>query len=412
MQDSFGHDYIVRAVLDSGSTASLMTERLSQRLNLSTLPVNRSILGINNATACVGKMCHVNMTSLNNSFSTKLCCFILPYITSYVPSREINISNIQIPTNICLADPAFYTPAEVDILIGADLFWDLLGSQTIKLGHEKPVLCETRLGWVISGPIYNNRIPNSSHHDIFCNFNSVNSFENSDFNDIKLDLTRFWQLEEVNSKSPHYFPEESRCEVHFVQNTTRLADGRFCFRIPLKQNPSVLGDSFQRAVHCLYSLERRLKAKPDLSNMYHEFMTEYMQLGHMSECEDPDLLTVGYNIPHHGILRESSTTTKLRVVFNASSPTTSGVSCNDIQMVGPTVQDDLLSILLRFRQHRCVLSADVEKMYRQIVVHPSDRHLQHVLWRDSYDEPIKKFVLNTVTYGTSSAPFLATRCLR
>lgn len=50
-------------------------------------------------------------------------------------------------------------------------------------------------------------------------------------------------------------------------------------------------------MHCLYSLERRLKAKPDLSNMYHEFMTEYMQLGHMSECEDPDLLTVGYNIP-------------------------------------------------------------------------------------------------------------------
>ena len=99
-------------------------------------------------------------------------------------------------------------------------------------------------------------------------------------------------------------------------------------------------------------------------------------------------------------------------MFNASCPSSSGISFNDLQMVGPTVQDDLLSILLRFRQYKYVLSADVEKMYRQIVVHPSDRHLQQVVWRDDTCSPVKIFKLNTVTYGTASAPFLATRCLK
>ncbi|XP_063381909.1 uncharacterized protein LOC134668358 [Cydia fagiglandana] len=146
--------------------------------------------------------------------------------------------------------------------------------------------------------------------------------------------------------------------------------------------------------------------------MYKEFMAEYESLNHMTERKESRLEQKAYHIPHHGILRESSTTTRLRVVFNASAPTSSGVSLNNIQMVGPTVQDDLLSILLRFRQHKYIISGDVEKMYRQIVIHPDDRYLQRILWRDDPSKPLKIFELNTVTYGTASAPFLATRCIK
>ncbi|XP_059055473.1 uncharacterized protein LOC131849411 [Achroia grisella] len=248
-------------------------------------------------------------------------------------------------------------------------------------------------------------------NDIKCNFSKIDSSASHDLDDIRADLTRFWQLEEICSKS-NYFPEERMCEEHFVANTTRLDDGRFCVRIPLKHDSSVLGNSFHRAEHCLFSLERRLTSNLELRDMYSNFMTEYKSLGHMSEYKQPEVDKKEYFIPHHGVMRDSSTSTKLRVVFNASSPTTSGVSYNDIQMIGPTVQDDLISILLRFRQHKYVLSADVEKMYRQIIVHPSDRHLQQILWRSNVAEPITKFILNTVTYGTSSAPFLATRCLK
>jgi len=57
-------------------------------------------------------------------------------------------------------------------------------------------------------------------------------------------------------------------------------------------------------------------------------------------------------------------------------------------------------------------TADIAKMYQQINVHPQDRDLQRILWRYSSDEPIQEYNLNTVTYGTSSAPYLATRCLK
>jgi len=51
-------------------------------------------------------------------------------------------------------------------------------------------------------------------------------------------------------------------------------------------------------------------------------------------------------------------------------------------------------------------------MYRQITVHPQDRDLQRILWRYSTDETIQEYQLTTVKYGTASAPYLATRCLK
>ncbi|XP_049868956.1 uncharacterized protein LOC126368838 [Pectinophora gossypiella] len=399
LYDADNREYIARALLDSGSTSCLMTEKLSQQLNLPVTRINKNVLGINNVASHVGKMCRVPMKSLNENFSVNLQCFVLPSITDNVPHRQVNLSGIKIPSDLCLADPNFYAPASIDLIIGADIFWDIMGSQHIKLGEGKPTLHETRLGWIVAGPTNSGLVGSP----LKCNFTKVDDIENR--------LTRFWQLEEVCPVSPELSPEEKMCEAHFIKNTTRLNDGSFCVRIPLKENPDVLGDSCHRARHCFSSMERRLQGS--FGQMYRDFMSEYETLQHMSQLPvDKVEPNNAYFIPHHGVLRESSTTTKLRVVFNASSPTSSGVSLNSIQMVGPTVQDDLLSILLRFRLYKYVLSADVEKMYRTVLVHPDDRHLQQIYWRADPSEPLKVYQLNTVTYGTASAPFLATRCLK
>ncbi|GFV12423.1 integrase catalytic domain-containing protein [Trichonephila clavipes] len=117
-------------------------------------------------------------------------------------------------------------------------------------------------------------------------------------------------------------------------------------------------------------------------------------------------------LPHHGVVRDTSCTTKLRVVFDASSKTSSGLSLNDLLMVGPRVQPELFPILIQFRIFSVAICADVEKMFRQIKVHEEDVDWQRILWRDSPIEPIREYCLTTVTYGTSLAPFLSTRTLR
>lgn len=75
-----------------------------------------------------------------------------------------------------------------------------------------------------------------------------------------------------------------------------------------------------------------------------------------------------YCMPHHGVLRENSLTTRLRVVFDCSAAIATKTSLNDILITGPTLQSDLICILLRFRMCNYVVSADIEKMYRQVLV--------------------------------------------
>ena len=115
-------------------------------------------------------------------------------------------------------------------------------------------------------------------------------------------------------------------------------------------------------------------------------------------------------LPHHGVIRESSDTTKLRVVFDGSASSTTGVSLNDTLHTGPKLQEDLFP-LMRFRFHQYVLTGDIGKMYRQILIRPEDRKYQQILWRNSNGE-VETYQLNTVTFGLSGAPYLALRSLK
>jgi len=121
--------------------------------------------------------------------------------------------------------------------------------------------------------------------------------------------------------------------------------------------------------------------------------------------------SASYYLPHPAVLKPESTTTKLRVVFNASSPSENGVSLNDILHAGPVLQFDLTIQILKWRCFRYVYSADIEKMYRQIWVDPKHSPFQRILFRNS-EGHIRDFELQTVTFGVNCGPFLAIRVLQ
>ncbi|KPJ16510.1 hypothetical protein RR48_08101 [Papilio machaon] len=388
-----------RILLDTGSQSCFITNALKNKLDLSINKINSvNVSGINNIGFNISERCHIQLNSRVSSFTTELDCLVVPNITGTVPSKEIKLHNLKLPLNITLADPEFYEPSEIDILIGADVFWDIIGSQQIKLGPCLPTLQDSKLGWLISGPVG----VACSKGKVICNFTQ---------SDLHETMKKFWEVEELpaSSKNNSLSLEEQLCETHFVQNTTRLSSGRFSVKMPFKESPEhSLGESFYSARGRFFNLEKKLYKNERTKKHYSDFIKEYQDLGHLSEIER---LRFGFYLPHHAVIREQSETSKLRVVFDASAKSSSGKSLNDLQLVGPVVQSDLFSILLRFRIHKFVLTGDIEKMYRQVEIDASQRHLQLILWRESDEQPLKTLQLNTVTYGTASAPFLATRCL-
>ena len=141
-------------------------------------------------------------------------------------------------------------------------------------------------------------------------------------------------------------------------------------------------------------------------------MKEYLEMGHMQLAPvESNIPERSFYLPHHAVFKTSSLTTKIRVVFDASAKTTTGISLNDILMRGPTTQDDIFSILIRFRKYQYVITADIEKMFRQISVDEQDWNLQRILWRGDPSEVLRTYQLVTVTYGTTPASFMSTQCL-
>ncbi|XP_054746186.1 uncharacterized protein LOC129250604 [Anastrepha obliqua] len=106
----------------------------------------------------------------------------------------------------------------------------------------------------------------------------------------------------------------------------RSPDGRFIVELPLKSDVP-LGASRSYAVRSLLSIEKRLARDDDLCQRYNEFMQELIDMKHMELAPPPTDQT--FYMPHHPVVKESSVTTKLRVVFNASAKTTTGNSLND-----------------------------------------------------------------------------------
>lgn len=396
IKDNRGNFHQIRALLDCGAQSNIITEKACSLLNIPLLPTNVSISGIGQNISHINKKCSITLYSCVNDHEYTISCLVVPVITGNIPFTYFNPSTLNIPEYVQLSDPGVGCPQDVDLLLGANIFWDLLLNEKIKLKNN--MLINTVFGWIVTGalPIDTNKI-------MMCNFSKIHIPEDDQ-------LKKFWEIEEIKGSNQFLSQDDIECESLFNANTFRVENGQFVVKFPLKQSPELLGSSKPDAIRRFKTLEKRF-ADVHFKQLYTDFIKEYENLGHMTKLTiEPN--GIKYFLPHHGILKEMSTTTRLRVVFDGSCKTSTGWSLNDIQYIGPKVQNDIINILLRFRTYKFVVSADISKMYRQILIDREHRPLQQILWRDNPESNFCIYQLNTVTYGTRSAPYLAIKCIK
>lgn len=395
-----------RAILDSASQANFITTNFVNKLQLKTKRSATLVSGIGESNLTAGRIVDIYIESRYTYETACLTSVVVSIIVDKQPSFTINVSNWNIPSRIKLADPLFFKSQQIDLLIGGDLFYESLCVGKIRLGPGLPILQKTKFGWIVAGGGIQLQKTNN------CLVGAVISEKlNNEFNLENL-IRRFWEIEnhvDVVSKTTK---EEIECENHFTKNYSRLESGEYAVRLPFKAEPQTLGDSYQHAFRRFINLEKRLNQSAELKSQYSAFIKEYIELQHMSLVDKIPDSVFTYFLPHHCVTKADSTTTKLRVVFDGSAKTSTGVSLNDILMCGPTIQPNLFDILLRFRSFNIALTGDICKMYRCVKVFYPDNFLQCILWRDTKDETIKVYKLDTVTYGTKSAAFLAIRAMQ
>lgn len=397
--DSTGNYQQIRVVIDSGSMASFITEECAKRLQL---PVNSEIQ----------KVTGLGDKEVESKGSTefwikprqkaepklRVKAIIIPTITENLPCTPIPDEVKQEWSNLDLADPQFYVTNKIDVLLGIDIFPYIYTGQK-RLSENLGNALLSIFGWVIVGRIQAINYPSTQ-----------TSLLTTEHQKLRETLQKFWQIEEAAPKLISN-PDDDIAEKQFRDLHYRLPDGRYVVPILLKNDAPAISDSYTMAEKRLKLLQKRLEKMPKIKEDYAQFLKEYETLGHMIEVKE--LGQAKNYIPHMFIIRDSSLTTKLRVVFDASMMTIyGGISLNQVLYVGPKTQNDITEILLRFRTHKVALTTDVTKMFRQILIRPQDRAYQHILWEEDPTKPIKEYELCTVTYGTTSAPFLSGRVIK
>ncbi|XP_065078260.1 uncharacterized protein LOC135701404 [Ochlerotatus camptorhynchus] len=249
-----------------------------------------------------------------SNFTANVDCLVTPKVTGTIPSANVSVDSWHIPSGVLLADASFNRPREVEMLIGAEHFFNILKQGQIKLADHLPTLYETQLG--------------------------------GSYEEMQEDSSVCVNLAEALTS------EEERLEEHFQRTYRRNEDGRFVVQLSFRESVDQLKRSRSLALKRFLLLEKRLAQDPDLKAQYAEFIDEYQSLVHCREVreeEDPHGLQ-SYYLPHHCVFKPSSSNTMFRVVFDATAKA-SELSLNDVLMTGTSSQSDLLSIRIFWRGH-------------------------------------------------------------
>lgn len=350
-----GDKFTVRALIDSASKRTFLTEKVKKRLNLKSKSANFEICGLGGTVvANSNKLCDITICDENIDFKHHIQAVIVSNLTSLMPSFTISNPDLTEISDIKLADPTFLVSSQIDMLLGSDVIPYIILDGTRKNILGNMVAQNSIYGWYIYGPFKVNSLSLVAVDTIS---------KKTEADDICTQLRKFWEVEEISTK-PVPSEEELYCENLYVKTTYRREDGRYVVKLPFRKEfpKSLFLESSRFVAKKQYEhMETKFNKTPDLMKTYHGILNEYVELGHMRVSNPLELCKDGkyfsYYLPHHAVFRPESASTKVRVVFNGSRKTRSSFSLNDVLHVGPTLQSDLMTIILNWRTYKYVFNA-------------------------------------------------------
>ena len=397
----------VRILFDTGSQRSYVTEHATKLLQLKPTGEQTLSIATFGARQEQTRVCPIVSVGfrLKGYPDVSLSLHVVPTICEPLSSQYITatVKTHDQLKKLDLAEAASSTSGlVVDVLVGCDhYYWDFVTGKICRVTDA----IHTKLGWVLSGPTPSSELVRHSSACITTTHLLYVGSQPAESAQLTEQLRSFWELESLGIEEEKTLYDEFKDRISFQ-------DGRYQVPLPWKEFHEPLDDNYSLSVKRLKGLLKRLKHSPEILSQYESTIKDQLSKG-VIEPVPLDMKTdhAVHYLPHHGVVREDKDTTKLRVVYDASSKV-SGPSLNECLYKGPKFKQLILDI--RFRSYQVALIADVEKAFLMIAVDENDRDVLRFIWVDvtKEDPELRIFRFTRVVFGVSSSPFLLNATVR
>ena len=361
------------AVIDTASDATFCTADLVRKLGLRSKQSSLRLSTLHGTEVSESQVVNFTLRSLDGLETLSLSNVI---VVDRIPINVASFRDDHFPQlrDLPIALPSHHDA--VQLLIGQDHSEALVPLEVRKGEPGEPFAVRTKFGWSLNGSTHADKMVSVTSHFISAS-SGVESFE---FDAIESSLERLWDMETdnlyIDGKGPSV--EDLRV-VELWDNETKFVNGHFEIPIPWRPNIHVPNNKCM-ALRRLHNLLSTLEKK----NLREQYESEINKLLLKGYAEAVPLNESGSNhvwyLPHHVVLNPKKPG-KFRVVFDCAAKY-DGVSLNNLCYSGPDLNNRLINVLLRFREHQHAVSADVEAMYYQVMIPESDRDALRFLWVD------------------------------
>ena len=403
------HKSEVRVLFDQGSQRSFILKSLVNQLQLE--PVGSAVLDIDGFDSSSNNG-QYDIVSVNFHTATNEVIPIKVTVVDKLPNR-VSMPGFQEAVRLIKAkgmvpaDPANTSVfSDVSILIGADEYYSFVYDENkIADFHVIP----SKLGHLISG-----RLPMSGDNAVSANAITVLRVAVDESENINDNMQKIWSMDSIGICSPEKY-DDHKTAIDNFQNSLEFSDNKYTVRLPWRENAPELPNNFELAKKRLFSNIKSLRQKSMLDT-YDKLIENQLKNDFIERVHDVDERhDSSHYLPHHGVLRDSSTT-PLRIVYDCSARIAkSKASLNDCLYSGPPLINDLVSILINFRSDLFACVSDIEKAYLNVQLAECDRDYTRFLWINDINNPHSEIIVyrfKVVLFGATCSQFLLGACLK
>ncbi|XP_028413873.1 uncharacterized protein LOC114536722 [Dendronephthya gigantea] len=403
------------AMLDSGSEITLVdpslieklgVERRSDKLVVSTVSNENDLQHGNRVNLSIESLIDKDpqRLELTNAWSSKELKIPLRHHQALNDkSRWHHLQDIPFPD---------VERKKISIIIGTNVPEAFIPLDVRHCGPEAPVAIRSCLGYSILGRIGH---PTNLQRSIATASVVRNVCDVADDASLNQQLESFWKLESFGTTRNDLKPTsvQDRKALKVIEETLVKVDGHYQMDLLWKDKDVLLPNNQSVAELRLRHLRRRLEQDCELKQRYVAAINDYIKKGYAKRLTKKEEITrtnKTWYLPHHPVVNPHKPG-KVRAVFDAASKY-GATSLNDQLLVGPDLTNNLVGILIRFRQDPVALIADIEAMFHQVKVRPEDCDALRFLWWDGdIQGPPVSFKMLVHIFGAKSSPCCANKAL-